>query len=193
MTATTLSIEAGNVAQWVWRTSLEATLLIGVIFLIGWAAGRRLPPRWRYGLGLLILARLVLPITLPGVWGFNMLLPDEISGPRWAQGDNPVEQSSVDTIPPQPAQVTTIAPVSGIDFWSMWQIWAAGVFLLFGLTVVRMTLFALRVVYGAEQVTRTDSLQLLADCRACLGVTRSITMFGTAGSWNARALRGVPP
>ena len=99
MIATTLSIEVGNVAQWVWRTSLEATLLIAVVFLIGWAAGRKLPPRWRYVLGLLILARLVLPITLPGAWGFNVLVPDDISEPRWTQGYDTFEPSRNEVIP----------------------------------------------------------------------------------------------
>jgi hypothetical protein len=99
MIATTLSMEAGEVAQWVWRTSLEASLLIAVVFLIGWAAGRKLPPRWRYVLGLLILARLVLPITLPGTWGFSRLVPDDISEPRWTQGYDTMEQSEQEVVP----------------------------------------------------------------------------------------------
>ena len=187
MTATTLSIEVGNVAQWVWRTSLEATLLIAVVFLIGWAAGRRLPPRWRYVLGLLILARLVLPITLPGTWGFNMLVPDDISEPRWTRGYDTFEQSRNDIqapviveSPSVPEQVPADAPSSRAASWSLSGFWAAGVFLVFGATVVRMILFTIRI-RGAVPVVRTDSLELLDDCRANLGVTRAVTMFELQG------------
>ncbi|MCL4180279.1 MAG: M56 family metallopeptidase [Verrucomicrobia bacterium] len=197
MTATPLSIEAGNVAQWVWKTSLEATLLIAVVFLIGWAAGRKLPPRWRYGLGLLILARLVLPITLPGAWGLNLLVPDDLSEPRWTQGYDAFEHSRSEVVPAPVLvesprvreQVPAGAPSNRAASWSLSGFWAAGVLLVFGIMVARMIRFMVRI-RGAAPVVRADSLELLDHCRASIGVTRAITLLEMEGL-GTPALYGV--
>src|SRR5258705_12790885 len=46
---------------WTWKTSLQASVLIALVWLIQFALGKWLTPRWRYALGLLVLLRLVLP------------------------------------------------------------------------------------------------------------------------------------
>jgi bla regulator protein BlaR1 len=46
---------------WTWQTSLQASVLIALVWMIQFALSKWLTPRWRYALGLLVLLRLVLP------------------------------------------------------------------------------------------------------------------------------------
>ena len=56
------------------KASWQAGVLILLVLAMQWAFGRRLSPRWRYGLWLLVVARLALPWTIPSsVSVFNLL------------------------------------------------------------------------------------------------------------------------
>src|SRR5208282_3406694 len=56
------------------KASWQAAVLILLVLAVQWALGRWLSPRWRYGLWLLVVARLALPWTLPSsVSVFNLL------------------------------------------------------------------------------------------------------------------------
>src|SRR6267143_6256907 len=55
------SFDAGF--DWLWKTSLYASVLIGLVLLIQLIFGERLPPRWRYALWLLVLLRLLMPVV----------------------------------------------------------------------------------------------------------------------------------
>ena len=56
------------------KASWQAAVLILLVLAVQWAFGRRLSPRWRYGLWLLVVARLALPWTIPSsVSVFNLL------------------------------------------------------------------------------------------------------------------------
>jgi len=50
-----------NVAMWVWEGSLRAGVLVAAIVLVQVLLGRRLSPRWRYGLWSVLLIRLLIP------------------------------------------------------------------------------------------------------------------------------------
>src|SRR5664279_3275366 len=59
---------------WLLKASCQAAVLIVLVLAVQRAFGRRLSPRWRYGLWLLVAARLALPWTLPSsVSLFNVL------------------------------------------------------------------------------------------------------------------------
>src|ERR1700677_4439828 len=56
------------------KASWQAGIIILLVLAVQWALGRRLRPSWRYGLWLLVVARLALPWTIPcGVSLFNFL------------------------------------------------------------------------------------------------------------------------
>src|SRR5258708_2800995 len=56
------------------KASWQGAVLILLVLAVQWAFGRRLNPRWRYGLWLLVILRLALPWTLPArVSLFNLL------------------------------------------------------------------------------------------------------------------------
>ena len=52
-----------NGFEWAWKTSLYATLLIVLVFLLQKLLAKWLTPRLRYALSLLVLIRLLLPIV----------------------------------------------------------------------------------------------------------------------------------
>ena len=46
-----------------WHSSWQASVLIGLVLLLQWSFGNKLSPGWRYGLWLLVVVRLALPVT----------------------------------------------------------------------------------------------------------------------------------
>ena len=57
--------------HWLTRTSLEASLLIAVVFGLRALLGRRLSPAWRIALWLLVGAKLLLPACIPAGFGLG--------------------------------------------------------------------------------------------------------------------------
>src|SRR2546426_3790971 len=69
--------------KWTFNTSVQATALIALVWLAQWLFGKRLPPRWRYALSVLVVLRLILPVvpssdlSLFNLW--NRSLPSQSS------------------------------------------------------------------------------------------------------------------
>jgi len=87
---------------WLLKASWQAGVLIVLVLAAQWALGRRLSPRWRYGLWLLVVARLALPWTLPSSFSlFNVFgLPQPSAAVAGVPADSeafgaPVPPSSV--------------------------------------------------------------------------------------------------
>lgn len=59
----TLADAAGWLFGWLLRNSAHASVLALAVLVVEWVAGRRLAPRWRFGLWLLVLARLIIPVA----------------------------------------------------------------------------------------------------------------------------------
>jgi beta-lactamase regulating signal transducer with metallopeptidase domain len=80
--------------DWTWTSSLYASVLILLVFLVQFAFGKWLPVRWRYLLGLLVLLRLILPAAPESKWSvFNLSKHFAPAGPPSAvpaapQGEN---------------------------------------------------------------------------------------------------------
>lgn len=60
---------------WLARTSLEAGILVVLVWAVQWLFRRRLTPRWRCALWLLVAARLVLPCSFSSETSIFNLLP----------------------------------------------------------------------------------------------------------------------
>src|ERR1700723_2867211 len=60
---------------WTWHSSWRACVLIVVVLIVQALAGRRMPARFRYALGLLVLLRLLLPYTPASSWSVFNLSP----------------------------------------------------------------------------------------------------------------------
>jgi beta-lactamase regulating signal transducer with metallopeptidase domain/HEAT repeat protein len=61
--------------EWTWKTSFYASLLIVLVFGLQMILAKWLTPRLRYTLSLLVLIRLLLPITPSSVFSFENLFP----------------------------------------------------------------------------------------------------------------------
>src|ERR1035437_1470407 len=84
---------------WLLKASWQAAVLILLVLIVQWAFGRRLSPRWRYGLWLLVVARLALPWTIPSaVSVFNLLSFPDASAAVASLRANPEPQES--PVPP---------------------------------------------------------------------------------------------
>src|SRR6516164_5762977 len=60
--------------DWTWRTSLQASVLILLVLLLQRLLRRRLTPRLRYALSVLVLCRLLLPVAPSSSFSFENLL-----------------------------------------------------------------------------------------------------------------------
>jgi bla regulator protein BlaR1 len=94
---------------WLWRSSWQAAVLIGLVLLVQWFFRKQLSPAWRYNLWLLVLIRLVMP-SLPGsavsvfnlakfsrplvadIAPFSPALLSEAAGPR---AESPASESAL--------------------------------------------------------------------------------------------------
>ena len=77
-----LAESAGWLFGWLLRNSAHAAILAAVVWFLEKALLRKLPPRWRYGLWLLVFVRLLLPIAPASAFSlFNLveLAPGGIS------------------------------------------------------------------------------------------------------------------
>lgn len=62
--------------DWLWRCTLEGTLLIALVLCVRWAFGQHLGPRWRIALWALVGVKLLLPASLSFLPGIGTLQSD---------------------------------------------------------------------------------------------------------------------
>ena len=61
--------------QWIFETSLKASVLIVIILCLQWVLRHRLPAKWRYTLWGLLILRLVIPFELESRLSIFNLFP----------------------------------------------------------------------------------------------------------------------
>jgi beta-lactamase regulating signal transducer with metallopeptidase domain/cytochrome oxidase Cu insertion factor (SCO1/SenC/PrrC family) len=97
------------------RNSVEAGVLVLVVLLAQWVLGKRLGPRWRSALWLLVMLRLLLPVSIHSVFSVFNLLPKNtarlvaFSAPNQAPNQAAVEQPSP-AAPATPARSLVLRP-----------------------------------------------------------------------------------
>ena len=96
-----------EVFRWILQTTWQTTVLVGLILLAQWLLRRRLAPAWRYGLWLLLIVRLLMPIVPPSGFSiFNLARTDLANSRVDAWQANRV----VGTNPPAPIDNLGAAP-----------------------------------------------------------------------------------
>ena len=66
-----------EIFRWILQTTWQTAVLAGLILLAQWLLRRRLAPAWRYGLWLLLVARLLMPVVPPSGFSiFNLARTD---------------------------------------------------------------------------------------------------------------------
>src|SRR4051794_10312810 len=88
---------------WLLRASWQASVVVVLVLIVQWIFRNSLSAKWRHRLWLLVLLRLVWPVTLPSTYSiFNYLNPSLIGYSKQA----PSPSNSAGTaagIPPQPS------------------------------------------------------------------------------------------
>jgi beta-lactamase regulating signal transducer with metallopeptidase domain len=167
-----------------WRTSLQATVLVGLVLLIQVLFKRMLTPRWCYLFGLLVLLRLVMPVVPASPFSiFN--LGNHISSAHPNLPD-PVPVALPHPLPEVPS-LDAPAAIS-VSFFAKY-LWLGG---CIGLLVVvaRQQRRIARHIRRQPPVTDPKVLALLENCRTLLGIKQRIRV-ATTDTLKSPALFGI--
>lgn len=187
-------------ANWLFQTSLKASILAGFILLIQFIFRKKLSPQWRYALWLLLLVRLVLPFEIESrlsvfnwieVENFNEEIIEKYDAQVPFQFET-LPESKPETPPVlknetsraiQFAQVeseNSQQTIQGnqsrltiIDYLSL--IWILGV-LLFTFTASRANIRLWRKVKNQQPIQNPSLLALLEKCRKNSNIKRKIVL-----------------
>jgi beta-lactamase regulating signal transducer with metallopeptidase domain len=166
------------------KASWQAGVIILLVLAAQWVLGRRLNPRWRHGLWLLVALRLALPWTIPSAASlFNLV---SLSGASNAIGSlrsnaalRPEVQSTVSDSPQSTAQQGAVAPAISQDIPWLPLAWAAGALVLgFCLVISHYRLW--RRVAPCRPITDSNVLNLLEDCKERMGVRVPVALVESA-------------
>ncbi len=187
-----LAEATGWLFGWLLRNSAHASLLAAIVFTLELCFWRRLSPRWRYGLWLLVLARLLLPVAPESrVSLFNLvdLAPAGISGAV-------LEVLGL----PTPAAIPAIEPTSPLADTPHWfvvalALWFPGAVVLAGL-IWRDHRRLKRALDHTAPVQGHFIQDLLTQSKGVMAVTRLVEVVESAevtspaicGWWRPRLL-----
>jgi len=173
----------------IWSNSLRACVLIIAVLVVQAVAGKRLSARFCYALSLLVLLRLLMPVTPASSWSvFNL-----------TRHVRPAPAASL--ILPSPAPPAVIAarlsnhPPDAISEPSRASLWrlAAGIWLCGGAVFLLAMLWRARKFarYVAQLPTVTDPrlLELVEQCQGETGVRRAIRI-ASVPKWDTAAVFG---
>lgn len=166
--------------DWLIRASWQASVLAGLVLLIQQVFRSRLPARWRHGLWLLVVLRLILPALPASHLSIFRVVPPaptrEFFPPLVPQRSPIVITSASD---PTPARTTRLIEPDAWD-WRLTFIacWAS----IAGLLALRLLLtnlsFARRIA-KAQAPPNPDALWLLDNCRRQMHVRHPVALLET--------------
>lgn len=167
---------AQGFGEWLWRASWQASVVILLVLVAQWVFGRGLTPRWRHALWLLVLARLLLPmsVTTP-VSLFNWLPPRSAPAalaPAAAVGDDPYARGAA---PVELREAKASALFSWRSLGVVWLAGALGIPIYLAGSAFRMSW----VIRRYRPVTQGQVLDLLEDCKQAMGVRTPLTLVET--------------
>ena len=158
----------GGLLEALLAASWKGGLVVLLVLLVQAALGRRLPPRWRYALWLLVAVRLLMPVGPPSPLSLFRFAGAGSGAPLAALGE-PGAGGGAATLPS--ASGPTLGPAEALV-----GVWALGVLAL----AVRALASRRRLrslLAAAEPVTDPAALELLERCRERLGVRRRVRLL----------------
>jgi beta-lactamase regulating signal transducer with metallopeptidase domain len=179
-------------SYWLLKTSVKATIVIALIWLIQILLRNRLPAKWHYALWFLLIARLLIPFDLATPLSIFNWTPDveyyahQLDGVTFQNGN---EKTAAETAISPTLMNTSLSPVTYLQQPQTQQlhtiketlalIWLAGalVFLLYALW---MNLVLWRRVRSALPLRDTAMEKLVDTCCKRLGIRRSIRLCSLA-------------
>jgi len=193
----TLTHLGGGVFQWILQTSWQAAVLAGLVLLAQWLLRKRLSPSWRYGLWLLLVVRLLMPVPPQSAFSiFNLARTapthDASDGlaPPVDGGRNLMANSISGTAPPSspgagdPHFDLALKP-PGAASRPAWKMdwfglalcgWLAGVCFFAARLVWTNGRFRARIG-GYQPVADENGTRLFNECRAAFKITQPVTLI----------------
>ena len=184
----------GGVFQWILQTTWQAAVLTGLILLAQWLLRKRLSPTWRYGLWLLLVVRLLMPVLPQSAFSvFNLAgtTPSHLvatSPPPLASaygGNNPGKtfRSDVPTVAKRSGETvlahspTAVKPTWKMDWFGVALCgWLAGV-CFFGARLV-WTNGRFRARIGRYQpIEDANVMRLFNECRTIFKINRPVQLI----------------
>jgi bla regulator protein BlaR1 len=117
--------------DWIWRTTLQVSILICIIRLVQLVFRKKLSARWLYALWLLVIIRMVMPVGMETVWSvYNLFKVDEAEPATYyflTPMTQPISPVVYDVAPvPEPVRVLPWVWGFGVFFfgvhlWSQWR------------------------------------------------------------------------
>ena len=177
---------------WLLRNSAHAALLAVVLGILDRTFLRRLSPRWRYGLWLLVIVRLLLPVAPESALSLSNLVD---LAPSWMAGvAHQILDLPAPGAPPAPDHVHPLAdtPAWFVVAFSLWLPGAVVFASLLGRDHRRIA----RALATTRPVTGTRENDLLQQCRGVMRVRWPVQLVETpligspaiAGWWRPRVL-----
>jgi len=193
--------------DWLITSSLQVSILIGLVLAVKYVAGKRLAARWHYCLWFLVLARIFMPWAPQSRISVFNLVPDFNSQSSQLQSQPAqinqgsgfsVEENSFANSSQSPAK-TTAATIqkgenteqvteTGFDGQSaqakfslkktLVSVWLAGAFGL-AVYILSANFSLLRIVRKQRAVTKQKVLELLEECKEQIGVSTVVGIVVT--------------
>jgi bla regulator protein BlaR1 len=163
---------------WLWRASWQASVIVVLVLLVQGLLRRRLTPRWRHGLWVLVVLRLVLPISVRSpISLFSWFESQSPSGAAPAATDiRPLGPKKSDPLAAVIPNVNLLAKaqVGPVLRWA----WLAGALTL-PLCLIMGNYRLGRKVREQRLVTDGAVLSLLEDCKQEMGVRTPLALVET--------------
>ncbi|HEV2211234.1 MAG TPA: M56 family metallopeptidase [Verrucomicrobiae bacterium] len=158
----------GAVFDWTWRTSLQASVLILLVWVIQRLLRRWLTPRLRYALSLLVLCRLLLPAAPPSSFSVeNLLTPVPQPPPLFPFATLPAGATREPVVL---VRNHAVSPGSALC-----ATWLCGLLVLGGLAAWRYCQWN-RTIRTARSVSDARLLKILEDVRQEVGINRPVSL-----------------
>jgi bla regulator protein BlaR1 len=190
MTADQLPTLARHVIETVWRSSWQAAVIALLVLAVQLLLRDKLPPRWRYNLWLLVLLRLLVPVTPPAKFSLFNLAPREqvpvetvpLATPIALDPSSPAAAAT--TSPPQP-------PRADANRWPLIiaSLWAAGAAAM----LLRITWASFRLSHSIRRMRRVSDAEIVALVHRCseeMHVARVPIVLRSSNAVAAPALMG---
>jgi beta-lactamase regulating signal transducer with metallopeptidase domain len=168
-----------------WRASWQASVVIVLVLLAQWLFRNQLSPRWRHALWLLVVLRLLLPVTIESpVSLFNVVGAKTVGAVTGPVPANPAEGGAMALGEAPVGELRSGDSEAGSSGGVSWRLgapafWLGGCALL-SIWVLYTTWQLARKVRAERPVTNGVVLDVLEDCKQAMGVHTPLSLVETA-------------
>lgn len=154
--------------RWAWETSLAASVLVAPALLAAVFLRKQAFTPIRYLLGLLVAARLLLPVTIPSPFSIFNFVPSSTAA---ALPPAPISPTAIGPVSMRPAVVPMARPVPWLAI-----LWALGAFVLLGRVAVHQ-LKVRRLIKGSDRIVEGTAVEILNEAGTLTGCRRPVALY----------------